>query len=127
MMQPLSGASSGKTCGADIHKGVSCSSWRKKGISRDLALAVLQESDDDVGPDEQSELAAALIYARKKSVGPFACPLPSCPQDRQKHMGRLARNGFSFDVVRRVMDSAQARMQTSCLMKSIRTARSVQP
>ena len=76
----------------------------QKGISRDLALAVLQESDDDIGPDEQPELAAALIYARKKSVGPFACPPPSCPEDRQKHMGRLARNGFGFDVVRKVMD-----------------------
>ena len=80
----------------------------KKGISRDLALSVLQDSDDDTMPDDRTELVAALIYARKKSVGPFSSSPPSCPEDRQKHMGRLARNGFSFDVVRRVMDLTSA-------------------
>ena len=77
----------------------------QKGISRDLALSVLQDSDDDDAlPDESTELAAALIYARKKSVGPFSSTPPTCPEDRKKHMGRLARNGFSFDIVRKVMD-----------------------
>ena len=80
----------------------------QKGISRDLALSVLQDSDDDALPDDKTELAAALIYARKKSIGPFASTPPSCPEVKKKHMGRLARNGFSFDVVRKVMALASA-------------------
>ena len=80
----------------------------QKGISRDLALSVLQDSDDDTLADDRTELAAALIYARKKSVGPFSPAPLICPEDKQKHMGRLARNGFSFDIVRKVMDLTSA-------------------
>ena len=75
----------------------------QRGISRDQALSVLQDSDEEIVPDEHAELAAALIYARKKAVGPYSKHQPDSPGDRQKHMGRLARNGFSFDIARQVM------------------------
>ena len=48
------------------------------------------------------ELAAALVYARKKSVGPYS-RAEHHPEDSQRHLARLARNGFSFDVAKQVM------------------------
>ena len=49
-----------------------------------------------------SELAAALIYARKKSVGPYS-RAEHHPEDSRRHLARLARNGFTFDVAKQVM------------------------
>ena len=80
----------------------------QKGISRDRALAVIQEQDDEALPDSQTELAAALIFARKKAIGPYTGQADISPEDRQKQMGRLARNGFGFDVVRQVMGLTSA-------------------
>lgn len=80
----------------------------QKGISGAQALSVLQASDEDTPSGNTAELAAALIYARKKSVGPYSRNLPVPAEDRQKQLGRLARNGFSFDVARKVMDLSGA-------------------
>lgn len=80
----------------------------QRGISRDMALRVMQNSDEDGLPDDEAELAAALIYARKKSVGPFSRPPLDTPEARQKHLGKLARNGFSFEIARKVMGLAGA-------------------
>ena len=80
----------------------------QRGISRDMALRVMQNSDEDGLPDDEAELAAALIYARKKSVGPFSRLPLNTPEAKQKHLGKLARNGFSFDIARKVMGLAGA-------------------
>ncbi len=74
----------------------------QRGISRDLALAVMDEQTNREADKEDSELAAALIYARKKSVGPYSCT-ELLAKDNQRHMARLARNGFGFDVAKKVM------------------------
>ena len=74
----------------------------QKGISHDLAAAVIDKYTDRAADKEDSELAAALIYARKKSVGPYS-RADLRAQNNQRHLARLARNGFAFDVVKRVM------------------------
>ena len=48
------------------------------------------------------ELAAALIHARKKSIGPYSSA-EHYPEDNQRHLARLARNGFAFEVAKQVM------------------------
>ena len=74
----------------------------QKGISRDLAEAVMDEQTSRAAYKKDSELAAALIYARKKSVGPYSrAELP--PEDNQRNLARLTRNGFTFDVAKQVM------------------------
>ena len=74
----------------------------RKGISRELAVAVMDEQTGEASDKGDSELAAALIYARKKSVGPYSRAEPH-HLENQRHLARLARNGFSFDVVKQVM------------------------
>ena len=74
----------------------------QRGISRELAVAVMDEQTGEPSDKEDNELAAALIYARKKSVGPYS-RAESRPLENQRHLARLARNGFSFDVVKQVM------------------------
>ena len=74
----------------------------QKGINRELAEAVIDEQISRAADKEDSELAAALIFARKKSVGPYS-HADLCPEDNQRHLARMARNGFAFDVAKQVM------------------------
>ena len=74
----------------------------QRGISRDLAEAVIDEQTSSAADKKDSELAAALIYARKKSVGPYS-RAEHTSEDNQRHLARLARNGFAFDVAKQVM------------------------
>ena len=81
----------------------------QKGISRDLAEAVMDEQNRTAAQEKDSELAAALIYARKKSVGPYSSA-ELHREENQRHMARLARNGFASDVAKKViaLPSAEA-------------------
>ena len=74
----------------------------QRGISRDLAEAVMDEQTSGAADKKDSELAAALIYARKKSVGPYS-RAGHRSEDNQRHLARLARNGFAFGVAKQVM------------------------
>ena len=74
----------------------------QRGIGCDLAEAVIDEQTSRAADKKNSELAAALIYARKKSVGPYS-RTKLHPEDNQRHLARLARNGFAFDVAKQVM------------------------
>jgi regulatory protein len=85
---------------------------REKGIESDFARPYL-EAEDNARADKSisADLAAAQTYARKKKLGPYARPLK--PQDDpdkiyKRHLGALARAGFSYDVAKRVLagDSA---------------------
>lgn len=79
----------------------------QKGISRDLAVGVMNEQTGRTADKENAELTAALFYARKKSVGPYS-RAELCPEDFRKHLARLARNGFAFDVAKQVMELPSA-------------------
>jgi regulatory protein len=60
--------------------------------------------------DVQSELAAALVLARKRRIGPFRMGHGPDDAERQRELGILARAGFPQDVARRAlaMDIIQA-------------------
>jgi len=60
--------------------------------------------------DVQSELAAALVLARKRRIGPFRIGDKPDEAGRQRELGILARAGFPQDVARRAlaMDVIQA-------------------
>lgn len=82
---------------------------REKGIDPDFALPYL-EAEDDARDDksEPAELQAARIYARKKKLGPYAGPsrVNSDPQKiYQRHLGALARAGYSYDVAKKVLET----------------------
>lgn len=81
---------------------------QQKGIPAPLIKKYLDQVDEEYGPD--SEFQAALRLAQKKRIGPFS------PQDtgtiereyiekrRNKAIGAMARAGFSYDIVSKVME-----------------------
>ncbi|HME26532.1 MAG TPA: regulatory protein RecX [Acetobacteraceae bacterium] len=91
----------------------------RAGRSRAAAVAYLAAKGVDpttaqaaLPCDDASELAAALVLARKRRIGPFRPgEIPDEP-GRRRELGMLARAGFSQDVARRALamdtDAAEA-------------------
>jgi len=74
----------------------------QRGVDQEILEAALPE-------DSEAELAAALLVARKRRIGPFGPPEPDMAA-RHKALGTLARAGFSQETARRAlaMDHAEA-------------------
>ncbi len=74
-----------------------------KRIEPDTTLQALDTHDRDFAPDEESnaEKRAALIFCRRKKIGPFAL---NDKKTREQYMATLARAGFSFDTVNFVLN-----------------------
>lgn len=62
----------------------------EKGIDRELTAAVLAAHDSN-------DLDAALIFAKRKKLGPFG------KSDSQKALAAFGRAGFSYDVARKIL------------------------
>ena len=76
-----------------------------KGVDQNVTQDALNESLGERSDDSahEAELAAALVLARKRRVGPFS--RPDRPQeDPMRVMGIFARNGFSRDVVQTALE-----------------------
>ncbi|MBY3037579.1 MULTISPECIES: recombination regulator RecX [Rhizobium] len=65
-----------------------------KGVSSDKVEAALKEADD---------LYAAAIFARKRAFGPFR-RVELDEKRKAKELSAFARNGFSFDIGRKVFE-----------------------
>jgi len=79
-----------------------------KGVAPELAR-------DATGEDDAAELAAALVLARKRRIGPYrAAPPPDPRAARHREMGMLARAGFSRDTAEHALgmerDEAEQRI-----------------
>jgi len=85
-----------------------------KGVGREVAAASLGGGEESEGDPEADELKAARIFARRKKLGPFraasattsAVSAASDMQRKaaaQKDMAAMARNGFSYDVIRKIL------------------------
>jgi regulatory protein len=76
-----------------------------KGVDAATARSVLPE-------DAETELAAALVLARKRRIGPFRRGEPPDEAGRWRELGVLARAGFAQDVAREALatepDQAEA-------------------
>lgn len=74
-----------------------------KGVAKDLVQAAL--------PDPESELAAALAYARRRRLGPFR-KQDADDATQRKELGAMARAGFPQAVARQALrmdpDAAEA-------------------
>ena len=83
-------------------------------IVRDLALkgapeaAISHARDALAETSEHPDLSAAARLAKKKRLGPFSKLQPLTQDLRRKHLATLARNGFSFDTARTVVDAKHA-------------------
>ena len=72
-----------------------------KGVAADLiepALAGLRQSSSD------PETEAAIVYARKRRLGPFRHP-DQRREKRERDMAALGRKGFGYELVRRIIDA----------------------
>jgi regulatory protein len=67
-----------------------------KGVDPAMARAALPD-------DDTSELAAALVLARRRRIGPFRRAGPPDDAGRRRELGMLARAGFPLDVARRAL------------------------
>jgi regulatory protein len=57
--------------------------------------------------DAETELAAALVLARKRRIGPYRAGEDGGETVRAKEMGVLARAGFARDVVQRALETSR--------------------
>ena len=81
----------------------------QKGISKDLAENIINNLDSDVCSQNMDiekksfdpELAAALKLCRRKKIGIFS---QKEDKNMQKDLAYLARNGFSYDISRKVLE-----------------------
>ena len=83
---------------------------RIKGIEASKTISALEEFDGtDHNTEKNAEIAAALRFAKKKKMGPYEiAPPQNSKEDRTKilnrHMGRFARAGFSYEITKLVLD-----------------------
>jgi regulatory protein len=70
-----------------------------KGVDPETARAALPA-------DDESELAAALVLARRRRIGPFRSGDAPDMAERRRELAMLARAGFPQDVARRALAMA---------------------
>ena len=74
---------------------------KSKGLRDETIEQTLKEFDlNNHDTPTEAEHEAALVFARKKRLGPFR---GDKELDHQKELGRMARAGFSYDTSRRVL------------------------
>lgn len=78
----------------------------RKGVAAEVIEQAMDRIADDEGAEDPRlrDLRAALTYARRRRLGPYR-PAEDRGIRREKDMAALARQGFSHDVARRVLDA----------------------
>src|SRR5690349_2097141 len=90
-----------------------------KGVGPELAR-------EAAGKDPATELAAALVLARKRRIGPFRAAEPDDPRlVRNKELGILARAGFARDTAEQALDMDGA--EAEARIRALRTDGSATP
>ena len=94
----------------------------QSGLDGDLISELLTPSSYDSPEHDPNtiELAACLISARKKRIGPFSRTLPLTPEEKKKHLGKLARAGFSHKHAHQVL-ALQNQQEAEELLSEIQT------
>ena len=76
-----------------------------RGIAAEtIERAVRTARGDGLQDPEEAELAAALIQARRRRLGPFA-PAQADEAAHRRALGALARAGFAHEVALRALDT----------------------
>lgn len=75
-----------------------------KGLTRAQIEAALETVDED---QEDPEMAAAIIHARRKKLGPWRKKPLTDPKDSQKELAAMGRAGFSYEIARAVLQSPE--------------------
>ncbi len=75
---------------------------RAKGIAADLIAQTLEKERRSVGGD--SELRAAVAFARRRGLGPFRRDPGQRAERRARDLAAMGRKGFDQEIARRVID-----------------------
>lgn len=70
-----------------------------KGVGNELAAEQIAEASNDV-----SEEQAAVIWARKKRLGPYRRDPSTRKDQRQRDLASMARAGFPFSLAKKIID-----------------------
>jgi regulatory protein len=73
-----------------------------KGIAKDTIARALEHNDSEEG-EGNSDMKAAAIWAKRRRLGPYRVGATD-PARHKKDVASMARAGFSFDVVRKILD-----------------------
>ncbi|MGQ0527074.1 MAG: regulatory protein RecX [Alphaproteobacteria bacterium] len=77
---------------------------RHRGLKEDMVTANITDHDQSVYEGE-GDFFSALIFARKKKIGPFS---QTENADPQKIMAQMAQAGFSYDILQKILKMPQA-------------------
>ncbi|AXA40812.1 recombination regulator RecX [Rhizobium leguminosarum] len=75
----------------------------KRAIAQKLAAKGVSSDKVEVALEEADDLYAAAIFARKRAFGPFR-RVELDEKRKAKELSAFARNGFGFDIGRKVFD-----------------------
>lgn len=80
---------------------------KQKGLSDENIESALNKLLKSHGyHDEQSDLYGAIRYAKRRRIGVYRThPTPDPYKQKQRDLASLARNGFSFDICKKVLDA----------------------
>lgn len=73
-------------------------------VDQALMAAGIESEMREAIRDEVDEAEAAIAYARRKRIGPFATEKPG-PELRQKQFAAMMRAGHAFELVKAVLDA----------------------
>lgn len=91
-------------------RGMSSRAIKAKLGAKSVPANQIQNALDNFNDDhdisrQDIELASAIKFAQKKRLGAFYDKAPSLPDDlREKHLARLARQGFPYDVCSKIIE-----------------------
>jgi regulatory protein len=79
--------------------------YGKRRVVETLRVAGVDEADDEAARDHADDEAvdAALHFARRRRIGPFATSAPRDPKEREKALGAMIRAGHSFALAREIV------------------------
>jgi regulatory protein len=87
-----------------LQSGQSTRSVQMRLVAKGVAPSMARQAS---ATDPETELAAALVLARKRRIGPYRTTGEGGPAIRAKEMGVLARAGFSRDIARQALDASR--------------------
>jgi regulatory protein len=82
--------------------------YGKRRVLEKLRAAGVAEDDGAAARDyaDAEAIAAALRFAKRRRIGPFATQTPRDPKEREKALGAMIRAGHSFALARAILGLA---------------------
>ncbi len=79
--------------------------YGKRRVAEALRAAGIEEEDGAAAHDyaEEEALSAAMRFAKRRRIGPFAASPTHDPKEREKALAAMIRAGHAFDLARRIL------------------------